>query len=691
MFRLVNQRNGNAVYAGIREFSADDGEVALSSYLMEALGIQEEDLQLTKPKTNGNVIDLTGDDEDVVMEDDNRLKITVKASQPPKGTYVRLRPLEAGYNPDDWKSLLERQLRASYTTLTKDSMLSVRGVKSEEFRFLVDKFRPEGDGICVVDTDLEVDIEALNEEQARETMRQIAARSQRAPGTAAGSSVGHTIDIWKDVDGQVLEGDYVDYDLPSWDRSRSLVIELSGIEDGDEVDLFVSPKSSRQRALPRDSEHVFGDFSSPKSGTKTIIIQPTNVELEGAESLLVAIHGYRLPEEEDDTSSKQPPRKYKLRARAQKGSSDDTAVEHSPEEEQCKNCRQWVPKRTMMLHENFCLRNNILCPSCQQVFQKNSAEWKAHWHCPDHADASGNTELSHAKHQDVFHGTHICSWCGPSFTFSSLALLAQHRTSVCPGKLILCQFCHLEVPQEGDAADPSAVAETVLTGLTAHERADGGRTTDCHLCGAIVRLRDLPAHLANHDLDKAARPRPPICRNALCCRTLHGAGARGRVGLGQGAGNPLGLCSLCFTPLYASVHDPDNKALRRRVERRYLTQLMKGCGKKTCRNEWCRTGRANQGLEDWGGAAAEALKRAKPLVDEAMISDAEGRGAPMYFCVDETTQKRRAMADMLAAEDHVPGGGGWDLEWCVAAMEAEGGDLARARTWLTDWAPRRKS
>ena len=53
-------------------------------------------------------------------------------------------------------------MRENYTTLTNGEILTVRGSKTEEFRFLIDKFEPEGDGICVVDTDLEVDIEALN-------------------------------------------------------------------------------------------------------------------------------------------------------------------------------------------------------------------------------------------------------------------------------------------------------------------------------------------------------------------------------------------------------------------------------------------------------------------------------------------------------------------------------------------------
>ena len=43
--------------------------------------------------------------------------------------------------------------------------------------------------------------------------------------------------------------------------------------------------------------------------------------------------------------------------------------------------------------------------------------------------------------------------------------------------------------------------------------------------------------------------------------------------------------------------------------------------------------------------------------------------------------KRRKLAEMLAAE------GAWDFEWCVAACEAEGSNLDRAREWLVNWAP----
>ncbi|KAL1836323.1 hypothetical protein VTJ49DRAFT_5307 [Mycothermus thermophilus] len=675
MFQLVNQTNGNVAYAGIREFSADEHDIVLSSHLREALGIQESDLLAAPLEKVG--------DEEVPSEMLDAPRIEVRFKQLPRGTYARLRPLEAGYDPDDWRPLLERQLRSHFTTLTKGSTLKIQGGKGEEFRLLVDKFEPDGDGICVVDTDLEVDIEPLDEEQARETLRQIQSKSQRQPGAASGSSVGHAIDIWKDVEGQVLPGDYVDYELPSWDKARSIAIELA-IHDGGDIDLFVSPKSSRQRALPRDDEHVFGDFSSPKDGSKRIVISPTNDDLKNAESLLISVHGFSLPGQD---KAAETPYRFTLRAKAAESDNAPSVPGGSPssatpaaDEEQCRNCLQIVPKRTMVLHENFCLRNNIVCPLCKNVFQKRSDEWQNHWHCPTHLEAWGSSAASKAKHNYVEHTQHSCTSCGP---FPSLRELAQHRTTVCPAKLILCQFCHLEVPQEGDPSDLAALAERALTGLTAHELADGARTTDCHLCGAIVRLRDMPAHVAHHELDKASRPKPVVCRVELCGRVvnmnalpgLKGGGNGGRTVI-QDPGNDLGLCAMCFAPLFVAMHDPDGKAMRRRIERRYVTQMIRGCGNVWCRNEYCKTGRKNLGLEERGATVKEALEVIKPLLGE--IRDYERN---MHFCVEERAQRRREMAEMLAAE------GVYDLEWCIAALEAEDGDVVAARGWLGNWAP----
>jgi len=85
----------------------------------------------------------------------------------------------------------------------------------------------------------------------------------------------------------------------------------------------------------------------------------------------------------------------------------------------------------------------------------------------------------------------------------------------------------------------------------------------------------------------------------------------------------------------------------------------------------------------------------KPTLEN--LKDTE---TPLGFCTDEGSQKRRTLAEMIAAEggpgissakakgkERVGEGSGYDFEWCVAALEVEGGNLDKARGWLKDYAP----
>lgn len=77
----------------------------------------------------------------------------------------------------------------------------------------------------------------------------------------------------------------------------------------------------------------------------------------------------------------------------------------------------------------------------------------------------------------------------------------------------------------------------------------------------------------------------------------------------------------------------------------------------------------------------DALPIVKPFLEGLM-----GETTPLHFCVDEACQRRRGVAELLAAERDLLGRR-WGLEWCVAALEAEGGDVDKARAWLKGWAP----
>ncbi|KXG53901.1 Ubiquitin fusion degradation protein UFD1 [Penicillium griseofulvum] len=673
IFRIVNPRNGRFIYAGIREFSAEENEVALSALLRESLDIKDEEFLSENDEPQHPAVP------QIEREHSPRIgpAVTVHAKQLPKGTYVRLRPLEAGYDPEDWKALLEKYLRDNFTTLTTGELLTVPGTRSESFRFLVDKVFPEGEGICVVDTDLEVDIVALSEDQARETLQKRLEKASRAPGTVSGSSIGGILSVGENVNAQVLPGEYVDYELRDWSRQDTIQIELT--TDNPEVSLFASPFSTRQRGRPRSDMHALGDFSS--QSPKKFILRPTNVVLEDAEALYIAVHA-------DAASSgssglpKQSPSQYHLRITLNPLDSPvshaETEKSNEPGDVQCKNCQQWVPERTLVLHENFCLRNNILCPQCQNVFQKRSTEWQNHWHCP-HDSGHGNDAPSKEKHATIFHQTYQCTDCAEDF--EGLPSLAQHRTTDCPGKLILCQFCHLLVPQKGDSNPDFRDPEVMLSGLTPHELVDGGRTTECHLCSKIIRLRDMNTHLRHHDLERLSRPAPRICMNKNCGRTLSKAG-----------NEAVGLCSFCFGPLYVDTYDPEGKALRRRIERRYLSQMMTGCGKPWCQNEYCKTAKqkmtSNSGPPPAMGVV-EIMKLTRPLVEALNTQPDVPNKAPLYLCADETSQQRRDLAELIAAENTEGNDKVYDLPWCIAGAEAAGGDLEKAREWLSKWAPTR--
>ncbi|KAL8693856.1 MAG: hypothetical protein Q9224_003676, partial [Gallowayella concinna] len=561
-FRLVNPLNGRVCYAGIREFSADEGFVGLSHFLKHSLGYDESSvIEIPTPLPNGN--------DTHQPSDQHKSKLTVHFEILPRGTYVKLRPLEAGYDPEDWKALLEKHLRDNFTTLTNGEILTVTSGK-EEFRFLVDDLRPNAKAVTLVDTDLEVDIEPLNEEQARETLKQRALKAQRAPGTAEGSSPGGLIQIEQDVSAQVRPGDHVDYTIEEWDRSKDLELELSPLDDEQDIDLFVTPAGPRQRARPREDEHVFADFSANPS--KRIRLKHTNVELDNVEALWISV---RASDHDDQPSrsASTAPIPYYLRATSSSSPTNDsdtltpTPPNPNADEEICTNCHQFIPHRTMFLHQNFCLRNNIRCSHCDSIFQKSSPAWQNHWHCP-HDSSHGNTPSSLQKHNRLFHTPCTCPSC--NFPCNNISDLAHHRTTTCPTKPILCQFCHLLVPQRGpddpDLMDP----EVLLSGLTPHELIDGARTTECHLCAKIIRLRDMVTHLKHHAYERLSRTRPVICRNMCCARTLVGYfSSDGKRGTRDGGGrdNELQICNTCFGPLYANSYDPEGKQLRRRVER----------------------------------------------------------------------------------------------------------------------------
>jgi Ubiquitin fusion degradation protein UFD1 len=586
-FRLFNPRNNHSTHVGVREFSAPDATIALPSWIASALDLTDQDT------------------------------VGVQFRTLLKATRVKLRPLEAGYLEDDWKALLESQLR-THTTLTKGEILAIRAGPGTTFKFLVDELEPE-DAVNLIDTDVTTEIEEMSEDNARKTQDQRirVAKQRQAEVTDVNTN--------SPVEGTVGPGEYVYFRVKQWDRQQIMEVVLWS-EEGD-ADLLISTSEDWK---PKIDMHIWSNRT--EDSMKRISLASTNIELAHADALQIGVYGN---EESTFTLTVQQGDLMDV--------DDAKPNAHAHGFTQCQNCLSWVPERSLILHQNFCLRNNFRCQQCGTVVPKK--EQSEHWHCPD-CEAHGNHASSLAKHSSIEHSPQDCV-CGQSFR--SLSSLAFHRATSCPAKLIKCRFCQT-FKEQGDLSTLSA--SDMLAGLTPHEAECGSRTIECNICGRRLRIKELAIHQRIHDDERKARPEPRNCRNINCTR------ARGD--------NPLGLCTICFGPLYSPLHDPGYRRLQSRLERKLLTQLMSGCGQTHCSNTpYCATaiGR-NVGM-------AEAIK-----VIQAQVSGMLREDVQFHICVDEVVQRKAFLAGMISAE------GVYSMEWARKAVEDARGDLSKARAWL---------
>ncbi|KAG8217841.1 UFD1-domain-containing protein [Butyriboletus roseoflavus] len=127
MFQLRNPSNPAAsTHAGVLEFIAEEGIVHLPYWMMKTLRLEE-----------GDPIRITG-------------------TELPKGKFVKLQPQTVHFlEISDPKAVLEQALR-NFSALTQGDIIEIY-YNSMIFGFLVMETTPGEGGICVLDTDLEVD------------------------------------------------------------------------------------------------------------------------------------------------------------------------------------------------------------------------------------------------------------------------------------------------------------------------------------------------------------------------------------------------------------------------------------------------------------------------------------------------------------------------------------------------------
>ncbi|KAJ7632718.1 ubiquitin fusion degradation protein UFD1-domain-containing protein [Roridomyces roridus] len=130
MFQLRNPANSAAsTYAGVLEFIAEEGVVHLPYWMMKTLRLNE-----------GDAIRITG-------------------AELPKGKLVKLQAQSVHFlEISDHKAVLEQELR-NFCALTQGDIIEI-SYNSITFGLLVMETVPGGEGIDILDTDLEVDFAA---------------------------------------------------------------------------------------------------------------------------------------------------------------------------------------------------------------------------------------------------------------------------------------------------------------------------------------------------------------------------------------------------------------------------------------------------------------------------------------------------------------------------------------------------
>ncbi|KAE9596252.1 hypothetical protein Lal_00048781 [Lupinus albus] len=422
-------------HSGVLEFTADDGSVGLPPHVWNNLF------------SEGTV-------ESPLVE--------VRYVWLPKGTYAKLQPERVGFSDlPNHKAILETSLR-QHATLSRGDILMVNyGELAYKLRVL--ELKPSST-VSVLETDIEVDI--VDPDKASEKTDE----HVLIPLVVGISQIG-TVD----------EGKFVYYkfsiDNGTWEKistgNSNVEVKLESETDSGDTDLFIS---RHPLIFPTRHQH---EWSSHDIGSKTLILSSKD-KIFGAGTYSIGIYGFKGMTRYKISVMVQDNLNQKL---GQQASSSMSSTEMDTE--QCRNCKHYIPSRTIALHEAYCGRHNIVCQHVGCGVVLRIEESKNHIHCDRCGQAFQRVELE--KHMKVFHEPLHCP-CG---IILEKEQMVEHQGSVCPLRLITCRFCGDMVPAGSSAMD----VRDKMKGLSEHESICGSRTAPCDSCGRSVMLKDMDIHL----------------------------------------------------------------------------------------------------------------------------------------------------------------------------------------------------
>ncbi|CAN3371553.1 hypothetical protein DIURU_001798 [Diutina rugosa] len=497
----------------------------------------------------------------------DRLKVeseTVQLVSPPKATHIKLKP-KLAYDIFNYKFFLEAVLPKYYTTVTAGQTLVVEH-QGLRYELAVEEVNNSMDPktYSIVDADIELEINDGGRSAELKDPVDLELGVTVTVDDAAVNDSNFVPTIYKvAVDGPVVVsvdgGDVIVAETPFLNMER---FQWTTMDQETTKEVVVVPEGKRD---------IYVVAFKWTQGSVTLKVTPVTTTTTETETIEAAVD-------------------------------DDSSI--------CPSCGRAIPSASFALHVARCQRMNQKCADCGQP----KVQGTPHYHCIQCKVASSDPSFEY-RHHKLFHETNYTCECPNHPSFSNYIELAQHRATECSLKPVLCQFCHLVVPQE-----ESDYHDRYL-GITHHENECGNKTTECYQCQKVVRVKDLANHLQMHELNKRQRVVPIItkCSNRLC------------VNASDPQSNSVGLCGHCFGPLYTSVHDPTGAKLASRMERRYILQMSKGCGWLQCPNQYCRTGKP----------MGENLRIFREELKPQIPRD-------FWYCVDESMDHKRRLVESLS-------------------------------------------
>ncbi|KAJ3411058.1 hypothetical protein HDV05_002849 [Chytridiales sp. JEL 0842] len=709
IFEILNTKTNVKVYGTVREFTArDPSTVEVGVAMAESLGLQSDKIpksSISATSSSSSSGHTPSEVEDMIVDDSiqptttheqDDSQVRVKLVSLPKASYLKIAPLDPDYlQIPDLRPLLESHLRQNYAVISQGETLVVPTHLSKPFhRFLITNVQPAPACVCI-DVDVNLEVVPLDMDLAEEAVRRklnlpSLSASSATPSGVMGDEVlevpliqesqsqgkGKAPATLADIQDQKLVGVYKGV-VPSshgWAYFKvrhskdvtNYVIQLepTGPNPEADADVFVSLNVER----PTEMDHHFANVDYGLSKVHFSMAEAVERKME-VPYIYIAVKNANSNNAPTaftlticPTSEAPPPLFNPLET-------PQSPTPPPPTHTICPNCSAPVPKTTLVMHEAFCRRNNIVCTQCKAanrstfVFQKSSME--EHWHCPS-CPYIADDLASKTKHLDAVHTPHSCT-CDPSVSLP-LHDLALHRRTSCPTRLILCRYCHLTLP----AGPPSTLPQDLLIDphMGTHESQCGSRTIQCTQCTHYIPLKNIPTHALLHQHQKQSQPPPPLCTNTPCSRFRD-----------PKFPNSMHLCSACYKPFWSPRYDEGDKKLVEKMVGVYHSQLMRGCGLSFCKNQECKTGKGGEGVEmDSTGAAVRAVG----LVKRSAVFQKDVREVMYAFCVkEEKVAKRRQAAEELK---HL----GFRVEWCVKALEVCADKTEDAVNWLLREAPKAK-